>query len=160
MVLNQDHPRCRRTGPPGRRGFYHMRWGKKQAFPHPLTIRITRQMTRIFLDWNATAPLRPEARAAALGALDCTGNPSSVHAEGRKARNLVETARERVAALVGAAAKNVVFTSGGTEANVLALTPGIDVDADRLPRQRLLVSAVEHASVQAGGRFPPLDVEE
>jgi hypothetical protein len=72
---------------------------------------------------NATAPLRPEARAAAYAALDAFGNPSSVHAEGRAAHRLIEVAREQVAALVGAQARNVVFTSGGTEANVLALAP-------------------------------------
>ena len=80
---------------------------------------------RVYLDWNATAPLRPEARAAVLAALDACGNPSSVHAEGRAARRLIETAREQVAALVGANPRNVVFTSGGTEANVLALSPAI-----------------------------------
>jgi cysteine desulfurase len=117
-------------------------------------------MTRIYLDWNATAPLRPEARAAMLAACDSVGNPSSVHAEGRAARRLVEEARQQVAALVGAGAKNVVFTSGGTEANILALAPWIDWEGDRSPRQRLLVSAIEHASVRAGGRFPGDGVEE
>jgi cysteine desulfurase len=110
---------------------------------------------RIYLDWNATAPLRREARAAALAALDVTGNPSSVHGEGRAARRLVEEARERVAALVAAKPRNVVFTSGGTEANMLALTPAIG--GHRCAR--LLVSAVEHPSVLAGGRFPAAAVE-
>src|SRR5438552_9512053 len=108
---------------------------------------------RIYLDWNATAPLRSEARAAALAALDVIGNPSSVHGEGRAARRLVEEAREQVAALVGAEARNVVFTSGGTEANVLALAPGLGEGRGPLPRDRLLVSAIEHPSVLAGGRF-------
>jgi cysteine desulfurase len=116
-------------------------------------------MARVYLDWNATAPLRPEARAAALVAWDIVGNASSVHADGRKARWVIEKAREQVAALVGASPKNVVFTSGGTEANVLALTPDIDVNGDRWPRQRLLLSAIEHASVRAGGRFAAEDVE-
>ena len=107
---------------------------------------------RIYLDWNATAPLRGEARAAALAALEVNGNPSSVHGEGRAARRLVEQAREQVAALVGAEPRNVVFTSGGTEANMLALVP-------REPRQRLLASAIEHPSVLAGGRFPAGGVE-
>jgi cysteine desulfurase len=107
---------------------------------------------RIYLDWNATAPLRAEARAAALAALEVNGNPSSVHGEGRAARRLVEQAREQVAALVGAEPRNVVFTSGGTEANMLALVP-------REPRQRLLASAIEHPSVLAGGRFPAGSVE-
>lgn len=117
-------------------------------------------MARSYLDWNATAPLRPEAGAAMMIAVASVGNPSSVHAEGRQARHLVENAREQVAALVGALAKNVVFTSGGTEANMLALTPAIDADGDRSPRGRLLVSAIEHASVRSGGRFAPADVEE
>jgi cysteine desulfurase len=109
-------------------------------------------MNRIYLDWNATAPLRQEARAAALAALDLSGNPSSVHGEGRAARRLIEHAREQVAALVGAQPRNVVFTSGGTEANMLALAPAP-------ARDRLLVSAIEHPSVLAGGRFPSGSVE-
>ena len=73
-------------------------------------------MGRVYLDWNATAPLRPDARAAMISALDITGNPSSVHAEGRKARAIVERARADVAELVGCKASEVVFTSGATEA--------------------------------------------
>lgn len=71
---------------------------------------------RTYLDWNATAPLRPEARAAMLAAMDVVGNPSSVHAEGRAAKRVVETARRQVAAAVGCAPGEVVFTSGATEA--------------------------------------------
>jgi cysteine desulfurase len=115
---------------------------------------------RIYLDWNATAPLRPAARAAMLAALDQLGNPSSVHAEGRAARHLVETAREQVAALVGADAGNVVFTSGGTEANSLALGPAIERPGDRQSLDRLLVSAIEHPSVASGGRFAREKIEE
>lgn len=107
---------------------------------------------RVYLDWNATTPLRPEARAAMAAAWDLVGNPSSVHAEGRQARRLVEEARAIVAAAVGAFPRNLVFTSSGTEANTLALTPGLR-SGGRGPVQRLLVSAVEHASVLAGGRF-------
>src|SRR6187200_1043224 len=70
---------------------------------------------RVYLDWNATAPLRKEARAAVVSALDVLGNPSSVHAEGRVARRLVENAREQVAILVNAEPRNVLFTSGGSE---------------------------------------------
>ena len=114
---------------------------------------------RAYLDWNATAPLRAEARAAMLSALDAAGNPSSVHGEGRAARALIEQAREHVAALAGARPEHVVFTSGGTEANNLALTPDIQIGADRAPRDRLLVSAIEHPSVLAGGRFPATAVE-
>jgi cysteine desulfurase len=112
---------------------------------------------RSYLDWNATAPLRLEARAAAHAAFDAPGNPSSVHAEGRAARRLIEVAREQVAALVGADARNVVFTSGGTEANVLALAPAPGPDGTVC--SRLLVSAIEHPSVLAGGRFPAAAVE-
>ncbi len=115
---------------------------------------------RIYLDWNATAPLRPVARAAMVAALDHVGNPSSVHAEGRAARHLVETAREQVAALVGAQARNVIFTSGGTEANALALTPSLERPGGRAPLRRLLVSAIEHPSVSSGGRFARDLVEE
>ncbi len=108
---------------------------------------------RVYFDWNATTPLRPEARAAITAALDLVGNPSSVHAEGRQARRLVEEARESIARAVGGLPRNVVFTSGGTEANVLALSPGLRAPAG--PVQRLLVSAIEHASVLAGGQFDP-----
>jgi len=78
-------------------------------------------MTRVYLDHNATTPLRPEARAAMLRAMDCLGNPSSVHAEGRAAKGLVETARHQVADLVGCRPEQVVFTSGATEAAALAV---------------------------------------
>jgi cysteine desulfurase len=109
---------------------------------------------RVYLDWNATAPLRPEAKAAMAKAWELAGNPSSVHAEGRQARRMVEDARTAVAAAVGAAPRNVTFTSGGTEANAMALGPGIRRMGGP-PVQRLLVSAIEHTSVLAGGRFPP-----
>ncbi|TCU74964.1 cysteine desulfurase [Bradyrhizobium sp. R2.2-H] len=109
--------------------------------------------TRVYLDWNATTPLRPEARAAMVAAYDLVGNPSSVHAEGREARRLVEEARAVLAAAVGALPRNVIFTSAGTEANALALSPGLRGPSGG-PVERLLVSAVEHASVLAGGRFP------
>ena len=109
---------------------------------------------RVYLDWNATTPLRPEAKAAMAAAFEISGNPSSVHAEGRQARRLVEEARASVAAAVGAPVRNVVFSSGGTEANMLALMPGLR-RCSGAPVERLLVSAVEHASVLAGGRFHP-----
>lgn len=113
---------------------------------------------RVYLDWNATTPLRPQARDAMAAALDLAGNPSSVHAEGRQARKLVEDARARVAGTVGALSRNVVFTSGGTEANALALTPGLRRSSNP-PAERLVVSAIEHASVLAGGRFAPETIE-
>ena len=107
---------------------------------------------RVYLDWNATAPVRREAREAMTAAMDLSGNPSSVHAEGRQARKLVEDARLAIAGAVGALPRNVIFTSGGTEANALALTPGLRRVSGPLV-QRLVVSAIEHASVLAGGRF-------
>jgi cysteine desulfurase len=117
-------------------------------------------VARVYLDWNASAPLRAEARAAVSAALDLTGNPSSVHGEGRAARRLIEQAREHVAALVGAEARNVIFTSGGTEANALALSPLIENGSDKAKRDRLLLSAIEHPSVRAGGRFAAQAIEE
>jgi len=107
---------------------------------------------RAYFDWNATAPLRQEAREAVFAALGLTGNASSVHGEGRAARRLIEDARAQVASLVGAEAKDVTFTSGATEANMLALHTSLG--------DRLLVSAVEHPSVKCGGRFPAELVEE
>lgn len=115
---------------------------------------------RTYLDWNATAPLRPQARAAMVAALNYAGNPSSVHSEGRAARHLVEDAREKVAALVGAESKLVTFTSGGTEANMLALTPAVETAGNKTGCRRLLVSAIEHVSVRDGGRFAPDAVEQ
>jgi cysteine desulfurase len=115
---------------------------------------------RSYLDWNATAPMREEAKAAFAAAASLVGNPSSVHAEGRAARALVETAREQVAAVVGAEPGNLFFTASGTEANMLALTPAIETAGERRPRSRLFVSAIEHVSVLAGGRFAPEDIEQ
>jgi cysteine desulfurase len=115
---------------------------------------------RSYLDWNATAPMRPQAQEALRVAAAVFGNPSSVHAEGRAARVLVERAREQVAALVGAQPGNVFFTSGGTEANILALTPAIETAAEKRPRGRLFMSAIEHPSVRTGGRFSRELVED
>jgi cysteine desulfurase len=108
---------------------------------------------RVYLDWNATAPLLPAARDAFVAALDCIGNPSSVHQEGRRARALVEHARADVAALVGAAPAQVTFTSGGTEAANLVLGQGF-IPRDRRAPDLLLVSAGEHACVLEGHHFP------
>ncbi|MDW4497850.1 aminotransferase class V-fold PLP-dependent enzyme [Sulfitobacter sp. D35] len=77
-------------------------------------------MARVYLDHNATAPLRPEARQAMLEAMDLVGNPSSVHAEGRAAKALLEHARSRIATALGAEGADIVFTSGATEAAALA----------------------------------------
>jgi cysteine desulfurase len=101
-----------------------------------------------YCDHNATAPLRPEARKAVERALSLTGNPSSVHAGGRAARAMVEEAREAVARLAGAKSESVIFTSGATEANALALWGAVEAAMDAgNPITRLLVSAVEHKSV-------------
>lgn len=95
---------------------------------------------RTYLDYNASAPLRPEAREAMLAALDVAGNASSVHAEGRRARAIVDEARDAVAALVNARASEVVFTSGATESNTWALSA---------PWERIALADVEHDSVRA-----------
>jgi cysteine desulfurase len=154
-----------------------MAWRKKSALwqllaqPRGLKASIVSEPERLYFDWNATAPLRPQAKAVLRESLAAFGNPSSVHAEGRSARRQIERAREQVAALVGAQPGNVVFTSGGTEANILALTPAIEIAAPLLSpapggkersgaRDRLLLSAIEHSSVRTGGRFPPATVEE
>jgi cysteine desulfurase len=98
---------------------------------------------RVYLDYNATAPLRPDAKAAMIAALDVTGNPSSVHSEGRKARGIIEAARERVARLVDAKPSEVVFTSGATESNAWVLAQ---------PWDTIFISGIEHDSVLAPAR--------
>ncbi len=95
-------------------------------------------MARSYLDWNATVPLRPEAQAAMLAAMELAGNPSSVHAEGRAAKALIEKARRQVAAAVGAEGADIVFTSGATEAAALALAG-----------RGLACAGVEHDAVRA-----------
>ena len=95
-------------------------------------------MQRAYLDWNATAPLRPEARAAMIDAMDAVGNPSSVHAEGRAAKAIVEKARAQVAEAIGAQAADIVFTSGATEGAALALS-----------HRQLRGAAIEHDAVAA-----------
>jgi cysteine desulfurase len=109
---------------------------------------------RTYLDFNATAPLRPQARAAMLAALDCAGNASSVHREGRQARALLEAARRDVAGLAGVPVGGVIFTSGGTEAANLALTPSLCIGRERRDFDLLVVSAGEHPCVLQGHRFP------
>ena len=95
---------------------------------------------RTYLDYNASAPLRPEAREAVLAALDVAGNASSVHAEGRRARAIVDDARDAIAALVNARASEVVFTSGATESNTWALSA---------PWERIAFADIEHDSIRA-----------
>lgn len=115
---------------------------------------------RAYLDHNATTPVRPDVAQAMLRALtELPGNASSVHGEGRAARAAIEQARQQVAALVGAKASQVVFTSGGTEANATILSPAL-MDCDggrdcvRVPASLLLLGATEHACVREGHRFP------
>lgn len=107
---------------------------------------------RVYLDHNASAPVCPQVREAMANALALTGNPSSVHAEGRQLRALVESAREKVAALVGARPRDVIFTSGGTEANVTALSPR-NVNGEAPEMVVCFMCGVEHPSILAGGRF-------
>lgn len=119
---------------------------------------------RAYLDHNATTPVRPAVADAMARALLLPGNPSSVHGEGRAARAAVERAREQVAALVWAKASNVVFTSGGTEANATVLAPGLmdcsgGRDCVRTPATLLLHGATEHSCVIDGHRFPAGAVE-
>ncbi len=98
--------------------------------------------TVTYMDANATERLRPEARAAALLALDLEGNPSSIHAAGRAARRLLEDSRAVIAARLGAASADVIFTSGGTEANALAI-------ASLAPGRRIIIGETEHDAVNA-----------
>lgn len=98
---------------------------------------------RVYLDYNATAKVRPEAEAAIVAALRIGGNPSSVHAAGRAARAMIEEAREAVASLVGVRPQDVAFTSGGSEANTLAIESAVRKGGAR----RLIIGATEHSSV-------------
>ena len=100
---------------------------------------------RIYADYNATAPLRPEAKAAIASALDLAGNPSSVHAEGRRVRALVEGARETVAASIGACRDDIAFTSGGTEAVGSPLRGALQATGNAV----LVASAIEHDAVSS-----------
>ena len=111
-------------------------------------------LNRAYLDYNATAPLRADAREAALPAMETTGNPSSVHAEGRAARRIVEDARNEVARLAGVSSRCVTFVSGGTEAANAALNPWFGGGANAPSLERLIVSAGEHPCVLSGRRFP------
>jgi cysteine desulfurase len=109
---------------------------------------------RAYLDHNASAPLIPAAHAAAVAALDVTANPSSVHAEGRQARRIIEEARASVAALVNGRPEHVVFTSGATEAASTLLTPDWQLGRSPLRMGWLYVSTADHPCLLSGGRFP------
>lgn len=108
---------------------------------------------RAYLDYNASAPLLPEARTAVLAALEASANPSSVHGEGRNARRTVEDARREVAALVNAKPDHVVFTSGATEAASTLLTPDWRMGRGDVRMSKLYVSAADHPCLLNGGRF-------
>lgn len=110
---------------------------------------------RAYLDYNASAPLLPEARAAMLAVLDASANPSSVHGEGRNARRVVEQARRDVADLVRTKPDHVVFTSGATEAASTLLTPGWRMGRADVRMSRLYVSTADHPCLLNGGRFEP-----
>lgn len=113
---------------------------------------------RLYLDYNASAPLLDEARDAVVSALAVTGNPSSVHREGRAARALVEAGRRSVAALANARPDHVVFTSGATEAASTLLTPHYRMGRAPVRLSHLYVSATEHPCILSGGQFAPQDV--
>jgi cysteine desulfurase len=108
---------------------------------------------RIYLDHNATSPLRAEAREAMLAAMESPGNASAVHGEGRAAKALLEQARTIIARGLGTAARNVTFTSGATEAAALSLTPALQRGRDTTPVEVLLLGAGEHPAVLRGHRF-------
>lgn len=110
---------------------------------------------RLYLDYNATAPLLDEARALMLDAMELPGNPSSVHAEGRRARSVISRAREAVGRLCAVPAAQVTFSSGATEAANHVLTPDYRMGRAALRIAKLFVSAVEHPAILSGGRFSP-----
>ncbi|GEP11340.1 cysteine desulfurase family protein [Methylobacterium gnaphalii] len=114
--------------------------------------------TRSYLDYNATAPVRPVVAQAVARALMVPGNPSSIHAEGRAARIMLDTARDSVAALVGTRPAQVTFTSGGTEAANTVLSGALRRVGQPAPT-RLLISATEHSCVATGHRFTDEAVE-
>ena len=116
-----------------------------------------RQSDPIYLDHNAGAPLRPAVREMMIEVLSDAGNASSVHGHGRKARGRIEQARERVARLCQAKTRAVTFVSGGTEANMTALSPAWQDQGGPVYLDKLFRSAVEHPSVVTGGRFAVAD---
>ncbi|WP_275782741.1 cysteine desulfurase family protein [Pararhizobium gei] len=118
------------------------------------------RQARIYMDWNATAPLLPAAREACVSALDRLGNPSSVHGEGRQIRGMIEDSRRDVAALCGAVPAGVTFTSGATEAANWVLTPDFRMGRTPLRIGRVYISAIEHPAVREGGRFSKEAISE
>jgi cysteine desulfurase len=142
-------------GMPGRNFKKNEPWPQRRAGR-----KMVMAANRLYLDWNATAPLHPAAREAMLRALDLFGNPNSVHAEGRAARAAIETSRRQVAALANAEPSHVVFTSGATEAANMVLTPNFRMGRTPLPIGHLYISAIEHPAVREGGRFGKDQVSE
>ncbi|MGU3576496.1 cysteine desulfurase family protein [Brucellaceae bacterium C25G] len=110
---------------------------------------------RLYLDYNASAPLLGQARDVIIAALDVTGNPSSVHGEGRATKAMMETARRQVAALTNARADHVFFTSGATEAASTLLSPVYMMGRAPVRMSKLYVSATEHPCMLSGGQFEP-----
>ena len=114
--------------------------------------------TRLYFDYNATAPVLDQAREAMIKTLQVIGNPSSVHQEGREARSFLSRARAQVAQLVGGENKNVIFTSGATEAANTLLCPHYRSQGKDCHFSKLYIGSTEHACVRAGGRFASADV--
>jgi cysteine desulfurase len=108
---------------------------------------------RVYFDYNATAPMLECARDVVVETLSDSGNPSSVHHEGRQARKIVEAARSQVADLIEANPANVIFTSGATEAAMHALSPVVRAGGQEVAMSQLYVCETEHPCVLAGGRF-------
>ena len=116
-------------------------------------------MTRLYFDHNASAPLNDSAREAVIAAMDVDGNGSSVHTEGRASKKLIEGAREKLAASLGVASSQVVFTSGASEAAMQALSPVMRINGKPTKISCLYVSAIEHPCVLSGGRFEASELE-
>lgn len=114
--------------------------------------------TRVYMDYNATAPLLEAAREAMLLSMDELGNPSSVHKEGQQARRIINSARDHLAKLCSSEAAHITFTSGATEAATHLLTPNYKMGRSDLKVSKLYVCAVEHPCLLSGGRFSPEDI--
>jgi cysteine desulfurase len=111
-------------------------------------------MSRLYLDWNATTPLRDEARAAMISAMDVLGNPSSVHREGRAAKALLAKSRADIAAAFGAEGADIVFTSGATEAAALACA-GRNLACSDVEHEAVLAWCAANLPVDGAGRIVP-----
>jgi len=109
---------------------------------------------RHYMDYNATTPLSPGAKAALVGALDIVGNPSSVHKEGRLAKSAMQLARRDISNFVNVDSENLVFTSGASEAATILLTPHYRMGRSPLKMSHLYIGATEHPCIASGGRFP------